>query len=405
MKRKISRNFVYGWINSVIPGIIIAAVVFGPSKMTITSKLGASYGYSLVWIVPIAIFFMAIFTGMGSRIGMQNTKSLIQLIQMKYGRLAVLCIGVGIFLVAASFQAGNAIGVGISLAEPTGTKPHIWLIIFTIMGISLLFFRSFYRVMERLMLFMVLLMFLSFIVTLILAKPDMESFFRGSIPSLPNGSEGLILAFMASCFSIVGAFYQAYIVQERKKRSATGVYQDKSLMGVIMLAVMSIVVMMCAASILYPRQSEVKSALDMANVLTPLFGSYASGVFLTGLFAASFSSLVGNATVGGSLLAEALGLKKGMDKLGSRVCIASVMVIGASVAILFQGLPLQLIVLAQSITIFLVPFIGYMMFDISNDASIMKDNKNTKFQQAGGLLGLLFLTGLAVYNFYDLFIK
>ncbi len=44
------------WILSLGPGIITAAVVFGPSKMTITSKMGAVYGYSLLWIVVIAIF-------------------------------------------------------------------------------------------------------------------------------------------------------------------------------------------------------------------------------------------------------------------------------------------------------------------------------------------------------------
>ncbi|GGH28526.1 divalent metal cation transporter [Sphingobacterium alkalisoli] len=405
MKNKGNKFTLSTWMKSLIPGIIIAAVVFGPSKMTITSKLGATYGYSLVWIVPIAIFFMAIFTGMGSRIGMHNVQSLIQLIRNKFGRWAVLCVGIGIFSVAASFQAGNAIGVGISLAEPTKTSPQLWIIAFTIMGISLLFFSSFYRVLERLMLFLVLLMFLSFTITLILAKPNLELLAAGAIPSLPEGSEGLIIAFMASCFSIVGAFYQSYLVQERKKTRATGAYQDKSLIGIIMLGVMSMIVMICSASILHPKQIQLISAMDMANVLQPLFGGYASGVFLTGLFAASFSSLVGNATVGGSLLADALGFKQGMDTLGSRICIALVMLIGASVAILFGGLPLQLIVLAQSITIFLVPFIGYMMFSVANDSSIMKDNRNSQFQKISGFVGLLCLTGLAVYNFYNMFIK
>ena len=172
-----------------------------------------------------------------------------------------------------------------------------------------------------------------------------------------------------------------------------------------MLGIMSMIVMICAASILYPKQIMVSSARDMAIVLQPLFGGYASVVFLTGLFAASFSSLVGNATVGGSLLADSLGFKQGLNSLGSRISIASVMLIGASVAILFGGLPLQLIVLAQSITIFLVPFIGYMILSIASDSAIMKTNKNSKIQNISGAIGLFFLTALAVYNFYDMFIK
>lgn len=62
----------YSWrrlIQSLGPGIIIAALVFGPTKITITTMLGAAYNYSLLWVVVIAIFFMAIFTTMAARIG------------------------------------------------------------------------------------------------------------------------------------------------------------------------------------------------------------------------------------------------------------------------------------------------------------------------------------------------
>ena len=44
--------------------MITAALVFGPSKVTITSKLGADFGFDLLWIVVVAIFFMVIFTAM-----------------------------------------------------------------------------------------------------------------------------------------------------------------------------------------------------------------------------------------------------------------------------------------------------------------------------------------------------
>lgn len=78
---------------SLGPGIITAALVFGPSKMTITSKLGAVYGYSLLWIVAVAIFFMTIFTvmggtllgdalGYGSRLNAKAVRFLIALVML-----------------------------------------------------------------------------------------------------------------------------------------------------------------------------------------------------------------------------------------------------------------------------------------------------------------------------------
>jgi Mn2+/Fe2+ NRAMP family transporter len=59
------------------PGIITAALIFGPSKITITTMLGTSYNYSLLWIVVVAVFFMAIFTSMSARIGIATQKSCI----------------------------------------------------------------------------------------------------------------------------------------------------------------------------------------------------------------------------------------------------------------------------------------------------------------------------------------
>lgn len=397
-------NPIRNFLKSLIPGIILAAVVFGPSKMTITTKLGAEYGYSLEWIVIVAIFFMAIFTGMGSRIGSSSDKSLLTLIREKFGNVVSIVIGVGIFLVAASFQAGNTIGVGISIAESTGTSPKLWVVVFTLIGILLLSFRSFYKTLEKLMLILVGLMLLSFVATFFLAKPDINQIIGGFKPSLPSGSTGLVIAFMASCFSIVGAFYQSYLVRERAKINGNN-SKDKSLTGVILLGVMSLVVMICGAAILNTKGIKVNSAMDMAGALEPLFGSYASIMFLAGLFGASFSSVVGNATLGGTLLGDGLGYGSDLSSKIIRILIALVMIIGAIVALLFGKLPLELIVMAQSVTIFLVPFIGYAMYAIANDEKIMGEKKNSLFVKITGGIGLLLVVFLAISNAYDLFIK
>jgi manganese transport protein len=395
------------WFKNLIPGIILAAVVFGPSKMTIASKIGAEYAYSLLWIVVIAIVFMIVFTDMGSRIGAVNKGSLLHLIRQKWGKPITILVGIGVFLVAASFQAGNAIGVGISIGEATGTSPKLWIIVFNLFGISLLFFRSFYKTLEKLMLALVMLMLLAFATTLFLVKPDLTAIISGFKPGIPMGSEGLIIAFMASCFSIVGAFYQAYLVQEHNKNvvGTIKIGKGRSVTGMILLGFLSMTVMICAATILNPQGIKVNTALDMAKALEPLFGSYAAILFLAGLFGASFSALVGNATIGGTLLSDSLGHGSQLSSLTVRVLIALVMTVGAIVALIFGKLPLQVIVMAQTVTIFLVPFIGYSMYAIANDDSIMGELKNKTIIKVFGALGLLTLVALGFCSIYDLFIK
>jgi Mn2+/Fe2+ NRAMP family transporter len=386
------------------PGIITAALVFGPSKITITSKLGADYSFTLLWTVVIAIFFMGVFTAMSGRIGIASDHSFLELIRRKWGKGVSVATGIGVFLVTASFQSGNAAGIGIASAELTHTSPVPWIIGFNIMGIGLLFFRSFYKMLEKLMILLVILMLFSFLVTFFLSDPPLIKVTEGFVPKVPSGSTGLIIALIASCFSIVGASYQSYLVQERR-RINPHVKQSSmdSIPGILILGVMSVVVLICGAMILYPQHIAVNSGSDMAKALEPLYGKYAASLFLCGLFGASFSAMVGNASLGGTLMGDALGWGKNFNSRMNRVLIALIMILGATIAIVFGKLPIQLMIFAQSITILVVPFIGVALYLIANDEHIMGSHKNSIVVKIAGALGLVLLGTLALKNIQNLF--
>jgi Mn2+/Fe2+ NRAMP family transporter len=392
------------WLGVVGPGMITAALVFGPSKVTITSKLGADYGFDTMWIIVVAIFFMVIFTAMSARIGMASNESFLSLIRKKWGKPAAVAAGIGVFLVCASFQAGNSIGIGISIAELFKSSPEPWIIAFNIFGISLLFFRSFYKALEKIMIGLIILMLAAFLITLFLTRPPAGEIAAGLIPTIPEGSVGLIIAFMASCFSVVGACYQSYLMQERRRLHPAGKQSGRdSFPGILILGIMSAIVMICAATVLHPQHLPVNSGSDMAKVLEPLFGNYASAFFLIGLFGAAFSSLIGNASLGGTLASDGLGYGASFDSKIVKMLVALVMVVGAIIAIVFGSLPIRLMIFAQSVTIFVVPFIGIALYFIANDASIMKELKNSPAIRIFGGVGLLILIGLAIRNVQTLF--
>lgn len=399
----------FNWIHTIGPGLIVGALVFGPSKLTITSKIGANFGYDLLWIILIAIFFMAVYTIIAERIGLATDKSLLTVIGEKWGRKFAAVVGIGIFLVCTSFQTGNSVGVGIAIGELTNTNNNIWIIFFNCVGIALLFFWNFYKVLEKVMIFLIGMMLLAFLITLFEVSPNISKVISGFvIPKVPTGSMGLIIAFMASCFSIVGAFYTSYLVQERKKidtKSDEKVSRNSSLTGIIVLGVLSTILMICAAAILQPLGIEVKTATDMSLALRPAFGEAASAVFLIGLFAAGFSSIVGNATIGGTLMSDALAFGSSFGSNKTRLLIALVMIVGAIIALLFGSAPLELIVFAQSITIFIVPVIGIAMFLIANDRKVMKENKIETFLRISGFIGLCIIIVLSIFNFIDIFLK
>lgn len=386
------------FVKALGPGLIIAALVFGPGSLTVASKLGAGFGYALMWIVPIAMVFMTAFTLMAGKIGLATDNSPIQLINIRYGPWPARVMGIGVFLITASFQAGNSIGAGIACGALFGTAPTGWIVLFTTLGAALLFFRSFYQILEKIMIVLVVLMLLAFVSTLLVSRPDIPALIGGFAPQVPSGSELLALALAASSFSIVGALYQAYLVQAKGlKPSDLRSSQTEALTGITLLGLITLTVMGSAAAVLHSRGLSINSVGDMAAILEPILGSATTTLFMLGLFAASFSSLVGNATIGGSVLAETLGWGRKLESQPVRIMIVLVMITGALVAILFGRLPLQLIIFAQGVTILVAPLIGISLLRLANDKQLLGDRTNGWLLNGIGGIGLAILLGLASY--------
>ncbi|MCB0632287.1 MAG: Nramp family divalent metal transporter [Saprospiraceae bacterium] len=379
------------------PGLITAALVFGPGSLTIMIKLGAGFGYQLLWAIVVAVFFMIVYTGMSTRIGLANKDSLLEVVRSKYGKAAAIILGICIFIITAAFQTGNSIGAGVAFSGLTGISSTPWIIFFSLAAIALLFFRSFYKILERIMIVMVLLMLACFLLTLVLSRPDISALIAGLIPTVPNGSKGLTIALFASSFSIAAAFYQAYLVREKHwKADDLGRAKTESRSGIITLGLLSSMIMICAAAVLHRQQISVNTPAELALALEPLFGRFATLAFMTGFFAASFSSLVGNATIGGALLADAFGLGQQLHLWPVRRLIMLVIVLGAGIAVYFGTFPLQLIIFAQAFTIIVAPLVAIVILLLANDTGRMGALANTTMQNilaGAGLLLLLFLAG------------
>tara|TARA_R110000764_G_scaffold90598_1_gene172986 strand:+ start:30552 stop:31793 length:1242 start_codon:yes stop_codon:yes gene_type:complete len=388
------------------PGIITAALVFGPGSLTINTKLGANYGYSLIWVILLSMILMTAFTNMSTKIGLYSRDSFISRLKNEIGYRTALLVGLGIFLTTASFQAGNTVGASLAFSELFSTPMLVWIIFFTSLAIFLLFFKSFYKILEKLMIGLVILMLTSFLLTIIMVAPNIQEILMGIIPSVPNGSEYFVITLTASSFSIVGAFYQSYLTQEK----GVGIADKKdslkeSRTGIIILGMLSTLVMICASSVLKSNNIDVLSASDLGMALEPLFGPFTSYVFMIGFFAASFSSMIGNATIGGVILADTLFGISNLRKIKVRAMIILVILIGAIIAHIFGSLPLELIIFAQGITIMIVPMIAVIIVIFSNGKRISNELKNNMFTTAVGIIGIITLVLMSIYSIFFLFFK
>jgi manganese transport protein len=388
------------------PAFITSALVLGPGSLTLSSKIGAIYGMQLIWVLAVVVFFMMIYTEMSTRIGLATRDSFIQVMKNKWGKPASLLIGLGAFLVTASFQAGNALGSGLAISTITGFSSTFWIVTVTLLGMALLFAKNFYKILEKLMLGLVLVMLISFVITLVLTKPSITEIFSGFVPIIPDGSLPLIIALTATSFSIVGAAYQSYLVQEKGwtlQQNSSSI--KETYWGIFILGFISMMIMICAAAILKPQGIVVNSVSEMGLALEPLYGNWATILFMVGLFGASFSSQMGNATIGGSMLADGLGLGSKLSSKAVKGLILLVMAFGSLIGIIFGAAPINMIIFAQAITIVIVPFIAIALLVVANDEKIMGSLKNTLWKNIVAITGLIVLILLAVNNIINIFFK
>lgn len=395
------------WYQRVGPGLITAAVVLGPGSIVSSSTAGAKAGYGLVWMLVVACLVMATFTSMGARIGCALEESFLQFLAKKWGRPIAIITGFSAFFVAAGFQFGNNLGVAVAMEGLVpSVPPMVWPLLFT--GLSLLFLfmaQNVYHLLELVMRFFVGTMLIAFVGNLFFTGISPVGLATGLVPTMFKEGEFLIAAGMlGTTFSAVAAFYQAYLVQAKGwKRENLGYAIQDAWIGIAILGTMGLVIMIGAAQSLHGQEGDFGNIGQLANQLKTVLGSSAGLVFSFGLGAAAFSSFIANSLIGGTLLADGLGLDPRMEKMPTHICASAALLIGCGVAIatLQAGVGGSTSVLiAQTSTIIASPLCALLLFYFANNKELMGELKNKAMSNVLGVIGLLILLGLAVRTIF-----
>ena len=386
------------------PAFVTAAVVLGPGSITTASRMGADFGYSLVWLMPLVCLFMCCYTAMGARFGAVSEESLLGVVRKKYGAWLAVVLGVCSFTVCAGFQAGNNLGAGTAMETLTGVGVQFWSVAFTALSLAIMFLaRRTYKVIEKLMLALVVLMIAAFFATVIRAGPSAVSILKGLLPSVPAKSLPVMAAMLGTTFSVVAALYQSYLVHEKGWRLAeyrTGIRD--SIAGIVVLLSITTVIVITSAAVIHPKGLSVQTAGDMAQQLEPLLGGSAKMLFCLGLWAAAFSSFIVNSLIGGGLLADGLRLGRAMSGLPAKLLAALVMVIGMTVALVFQGTPVNLLIFLQGLTVVFVPGCALVMILLLNSREIMGEHVNGWIANVIAVAGFLAVYAVACERLFSL---
>lgn len=390
---------------SLGPGLITAAVVIGPGTITITSKIGAAAGMSLVWALVAATAFMMLFTAMSARIGILNRLSILTLVAHLYGRPLAVTIGLLAFVVCAGFQSSNYLACSTALATLTGIPESIWMLTVGAAGLAfVLGARRLYRSLEKAMTALVGIMLLAFLVNLLIARPRPLEVIQGLVPRpWPADMTGLLIGLSATTFSVIAALYQSSLAQHKGWQPADLPLGVKdSVIGIAALFAASLMIMWTAATVL-PGAS-IANASDLSHQLRPLLGHTAVLLFSLGFLAAAFSSVVVNAMIGGALLADGLGQEARLDGPHARRYTVLAMAIGclAGLVLVRTDSTLGAIVIAQKTTILTVPLVAAVLIALANDPRSVGTHRNRPWQNALAGVALLALLAMSAQRLKEI---
>jgi len=393
------------------PGILVTAAFIGPGTVATASIAGAEYGFSLLWALLFSVLATMLLQEMTARLGLVTRQGLAEALRNRYrgswlGTAAILLVVAAVGVGNAAYQAGNITGAALGLQSISGIAVGWWAILVGLLAGALLA-SGIYKLIEKLLVALVLLMSVVFLLTLAMVQPALDQMLRGLlVPSIPPGSLLTVIALIGTTVVPYNLFLHAAAVQEkwpattdtgqalRESRWDTGL--SIGLGGLITLAIMS------TSAAAFFGTGNGFTAMNMAQKKEPLLGASARYFFAAGLFAAGLSSAVTAPLAAAFAVCGALGWSKDLRGTRFRLVWLAVLLCGTVFAAVGTK-PLVAILFAQAANGFLLPICAIFLMAIMNQREILGDYANGRLVNLLGGLVVLTTVGLGLLKISRVF--
>ncbi|MBT8471864.1 MAG: Nramp family divalent metal transporter [Marinicaulis sp.] len=384
-------------LRAIGPGALTAAAFIGPGTVTTATIAGAQYGYGLAWALVFATIAAIILQEMAARLGVAGRIGLGEAIVKAAGEnTLVKWSAVGLIVAAliignAAYEGGNIAGaaLGVNAAAP-GVSQHLAAGAIAVLAGAILLFGG-YRLIEKILIAAVLVMTVSFFITLIIIGPDWGALFKGAVtPSIPAGALPIAIGLIGTTIVPYNLFLHAAAARKRWA-SADGLNDARFDAGLSIGVggVVSILVLSTAAASLFASGIEVKNGADMARQLQPAFGDAAVWLMAAGLIAAGLSSAITAPLATAFAAAELFGFESDPKAAKFRAVAGGILLIGAAVAVTGTR-PIEIILFAQFANGLLLPIVAAFLLYAANRRAILGDFVNSlPVNIAGGVVFII----------------
>jgi Mn2+/Fe2+ NRAMP family transporter len=374
------------------PGVLVAAAFIGPGTVTACTLAGVDFGFSLLWAMLLSIIATYVLQEMSARLGIITQKGLADVIKQElhnpWIRNSVIALIFSAIIIGnASYEAGNIGGATLGMEALFGlTYSNFYPILLGLSAFLLLYFGS-YKALEKVFIFLVLIMSLSFVMTAVLTQPNLWQLIKGLfVPKIPEDGILTIIALVGTTVVPYNLFLHAALVSEKWKSEKDLKFAKRdTLIAIILGGLVSISIIISAAAI---KSTDVTNVLDMAKALEPLYGSAALYFMGIGLLAAGITSAITAPLAAAYVANSCFGWKAEFKDAKFRAIWMMILVLGV-VFLSFGIKPIEIIKFAQITNGLLLPIIAIFLLWVVNREGVMGKYKNTLLQNCIGLAIIL----------------
>lgn len=391
-----------------LPGIVTGSADDDPSAISTYSVLGATTGFSQLWLLLISTPLLIAIHRLSARIGDVTKKGITTLVKEQYGsRAAFLCV---LTLVAANILTlgADAVGMAAGFQLLTGENYLYFIIPMIILVWYIIVFDNYQRIARYFFWFSGIL--LAYVLSGIIAKPDwplvLKSFFLPNLKfnlSYALGGLGLL----GVTFSPYAFFWQTEEeIEERRNIHQLKKTSRSVILGFIYSNLIAFFIMVASSNAILQGNINSLTIKDIAAALTPVAGSWAPKLFGLGLIGSGILAIPILAASSAYALAEFFKWPDGLNKKPRRakgfygtitfsflICLA---------ALIFKLNPVKIMFFSQVAVGAITPLLIYFLLRLAHNKKIMHGYRCHWLSLLAGWLTIIILVAGDILLIYYL---
>ena len=387
------------WLRDIGPGVLIAAAFIGPGTVTLCTIAGASFGYSLIWAIILSTFSTIVLQEMSLRIGLVTRMNLAEVIRNHIkskilNRFIVLLIISSILIGNTAYEAGNITGASLGISAIINYESINYIPVFIGLIAFVILYQGDYKILERSLVSLVIMMSISFFITAIMTKPDITDLLKGIFrPQVNSSNLIVVLGLIGTTVVPYNIFLHSSLVSEKwNSIDKLKVARIESFISIFLGGLVSLSIIITAASV---YNQNVTGVIDLARGLEPLYGKFAIYFLGLGLFASGITSSITAPLAAAYVAKSCFGWNNSLKNKRFRFVWFFILITGVIISMIEIN-PIEIIKFAQFSNSLLLPIIAIVLLWLINDENIIKKKFNYKYQNIFGFFIIIISLLLAI---------